>query len=456
MRNEHDSIGCIDIPDEAYYGVQSTRAQQNFPITGNRMLPEFINSLAEIKKAAAITNFNAGTLDEARKNAIVSACDEILAGKLHEQFIVDPIQGGAGTSANMNANEVIANRATELMGGVKGNYIVHPNDHVNMAQSTNDVYPSAGKLATLKLLKGLVASMKALNEAIRVKSSEFGDVIKLGRTQLQDAVPVRLGQEFAAYYHSIARSIDRIIASANEMRVLNMGATAIGTAINTTESYLHNIVPNLSEVCGEELRQCEDLIDGTQNPDGFAVVSASVKNAALVLSKIANDLRLLSCGPRGGLAEIHLPARQHGSSIMPGKINPVMPEVVSQVAFRVAGNDVTVSMAVEAGQLELNAFEPVLFHSLFESITLMSRVCDVFRAYCIEGITADRENCMQNLMNSTAVATALCPRFGYEATTKIVKHALQQNRRVVEVAAEELNMPINTIEQIFRECLEKC
>ncbi len=456
MRFEKDSIGSIELPDKAYYGVQSYRAYQNFPLSGTTMLPEMIQSLVEIKKAAAMANGLNGRLDKQIENAIVRACDEILGGALHEHFIVDPIQGGAGTSANMNANEVIANRATELMGGKLGEYIVHPNDHVNMSQSTNDVFPSAGKLATVKLLNHLIITLNALINAFLAKAEEFKDIIKLGRTQLQDAVPVRLGQSFAAYARALERGLTRIMDARREMYVLNMGATAIGTSINTTREYLNNVVRILADETHEPLTRAEDLIDATQNPDGFVEVSGAIKNFALVLSKIANDLRLLSSGPRGGLEEIRLPARQHGSSIMPGKINPVMPEAVSQVAFRIVGNDTTISMAAEAGQLELNAFEPILFYSLFQSITLLDNVAEVFRKYCIEGITADKEECMRVLMNSTAVATALVPRIGYEKATGIVKQALKENRTVLQVAEEQLGLPADEIEKIFRECIENC
>ena len=456
MRLEKDSIGGIQLPDDAYYGAQSYRAFQNFPLTGTRMLPEMIDSLVEIKKAAAIANGLNGKLDKKLENAIVRACDEILAGELHAHFIVDPIQGGAGTSANMNANEVIANRATEILGGKLGQYIVHPNDHVNMSQSTNDVFPSAGKLATVKLLNHLVVTLNDLINAFLAKAEEFKDIIKLGRTQLQDAVPVRLGQSFAAYARALERGLTRILDARREMYVLNMGATAIGTSINTTREYLNNVVRILADETHEPLTRAEDLIDATQNPDGFVEVSSAIKNFALVLSKIANDLRLLSSGPRGGLEEIHLPARQHGSSIMPGKINPVMPEAVSQVAFRIVGNDTTIAMAAEAGQLELNAFEPILFYSLFQSITLLDHVSEVFRKYCIEGITADKEECMRVLMNSTAVATALVPRIGYERATGIVKQALHENRTVLQVAEEQLGLPADEIEKIFRECIENC
>lgn len=456
MRIEKDSIGVIEIPDEAYYGVQSIRAQQNFPLSQQAMVPEMIDSLVEIKKAAAIANCMAGSLSAEYRDAIVTACNEILEGALRDQFIVDPIQGGAGTSANMNANEVIANRATEILGGKKGEYIVHPNDHVNMSQSTNDVFPSAGKLTALKLINRLILSLDSLISAIYSKADEFRDIVKLGRTQLQDAVPVRLGQEFAAYAKALERGVARIRHARREMLVLNMGATAIGTSINATKEYVDNVCRVLAYEVGENFVQAEDLVDATQNPDGFVEVSGAIKNCALVMSKISNDLRLLSSGPRGGFEEIILPARQHGSSIMPGKINPVMPEVVSQVAFRIAGNDVTIGLAAEAGQLELNAFEPILFHSLFESIILLSRVCVVFEEYCIDGIKADKEACMRNLMDSTAVATALCPVIGYEKATKIVKTALSEGRAVLDVAAEQLEKPAEEIEKIFRSAIENC
>ncbi|MCQ2437697.1 MAG: aspartate ammonia-lyase, partial [Clostridia bacterium] len=423
-RKEYDSIGMAELPENAYYGIQSYRARQNFPLSGRKMLPEMIESLVRIKKAAARANGISGRLPREYENAIVTACDEILNGALRDQFIVDPIQGGAGTSANMNANEVIANRATELLGGTCGSYIVHPNDHVNMSQSTNDVFPTAGKLTVLRLLDGLETALEGLITALRAKAEAFEDVIKLGRTQLQDAVPIRLGREFAAYANGMARGLDRIRDARKTMTVLNIGATAIGTAINTTAAYMDNVVGLLSEETGEPLRRADDLVDATQNVDGFVDISAAIRNTALVMSKIANDLRLLSSGPRGGFEEIRLPARQHGSSIMPGKINPVIPEAVSQVAFRIAGNDTTVSMAAEAGQLELNAFEPIMFDSLFQSILLLTRVSGVFEKYCIEGITADRDMCRENLMNSTAMATVLCPLVGYEKATAIVKHAL--------------------------------
>lgn len=453
MRTEHDSIGSLTLPDDAYYGIQSLRARENFPMTGRLMHPYMVDSLVMVKKAAAMANQRAGTLKPEIASAIIRACDEILSGKLHDQFIVDPIQGGAGTSANMNTNEVIANRATEIMGGKKGEGLVHPNDHVNMAQSTNDVFPSAGKLATLKMTGELLDSVDKLIDSLDRKGEEYADVIKLGRTQLQDAVPMFLGQEFRAHANALRRSSLRISRSRNELFDLNLGATAIGTSINASEAYLDCVVDILAELVGQPLKAAEDLIDATQYTDGFAALSSSVKNCALVMSKIANDMRLLSSGPCGGIGELQLPARQHGSSIMPGKINPVIPEVVSQAAYLVAGHDVTISMAVEAGQLELNAFEPVMFYCLFESLHVLARAADTFRERCIDGIVANSQHCRDLLMNSMAIATALCPVIGYEKATTIVEKALTQHRTVVEVALEELSMPKESIEKIISDCL---
>lgn len=455
MRRESDSIGSVNVPDDAYYSVQSIRAKDNFPMTGRLMHPYMVDSLVVIKKAAAMANQRAGTLKPEIATAIIRACDEVLAGKLRDQFIVDPIQGGAGTSANMNANEVIANRATEILGGKLGEFLVHPNDHVNMAQSTNDVFPSAGKLAALRMTGELLDSLDQLIEAMEAKAQEYAHVIKLGRTQLQDAVPMFLGQEFKAHANALRRCVMRILKSRNELFDLNLGATAIGTSINATEGYLDCVVDILADLVGQPLKAADDLIDATQNPDCFAAISSAVKNCALVMSKIANDMRLLSSGPCGGIEELQLPACQHGSSIMPGKINPVIPEVVTQAAFLVAGNDVTISMAVEAGQLELNAFEPVLFYCLFESLQVLARAADTFRLRCIEGVTANVEHCNQLLMQSMAIATALCPAIGYEKATAIVKKALKEHRTAVDVALEELSMPKEEIERIVSNCLEE-
>ena len=425
-RTEVDSIGSMEVPAEAYYGVQSMRANQNFSITGRWLNPRFIKSLAQLKKAAAMTNRKVGVLQDKIGTAIMKACDEIIEGRLHEQFIVDPIQGGAGTSANMNANEVIANRAIELLGGVKGDYrVVHPNDHVNEAQSTNDIIPSAGKLTTLSLMKDLIETMGTLIKALDQKAKEFDSVLKMGRTQLQDAVPMRLGQSFHAYASMIRRNRERLISVCDEMRVLNMGATAIGTSINATVDYVEDIVTNINLVTGEKFHQAEDLMDATQNLDGFVQVSSVIKNCAVSLSKMCNDLRLLSSGPKTGFGEINLPAKQNGSSIMPGKVNPVIPEVVSQVAFQVVGNDTTIVMAAEAGQLELNAFEPVLFDNLFSSIEMLKNSIDTLVDNCILGITANTERCQKLVEDSVGVVTVLCPIIGYKESAELAKTSLK-------------------------------
>lgn len=437
-RIEYDSIGSMKVPMNAYYGVQTLRANNNFHITNRTMHTDLIVSLAEIKKSAAITNRDANELEPEIANAIIAACDEIISGKLHNQFIVDPIQGGAGTSANMNANEVVANRAIELLGGVKGNYnIVHPNDHVNMSQSTNDVFPTAGKLATLKMLPKATSELNRLYNALELKSFEFDNIIKMGRTQLQDAVPIRLGQSFHAFASMIKRDINRLNKAESEMLTLNIGATAIGTSINVSPEYLSNITSNLKKVTGFNVVQADDLIDATQNLDGFVSVSGALKTCAVNLSKMANDLRLLSSGPKTGIGEINLPAKQNGSSIMPGKINPVIPEVVSQVAFNIIGNDFTITMAAEAGQLELNAFEPVLFYNLFESIETLRNAAMTFVDNCISGITANKERCEELLNSSVGIVTALCPYLGYKKSADIAKEALKTGISVKEIVLKE-------------------
>ena len=438
FRTEKDSIGTKNVPEDVYYGVQSLRAADNFHITGLNMHPEIINSLAYIKKAAAITNCEAGLLDKKIAQAIVKACDEILGGKLHEDFIVDPIQGGAGTSLNMNANEVIANRANEILGGKKGDYsIVNPNDHVNCGQSTNDVIPTAGKMTSLRLLKNLKKELMKLHTALEKKAEEFDGVIKMGRTQLQDAVPIRLGQEFKAYSVAVLRDIRRMDKAMDEMRTLNMGGTAVGTGLNADEAYLRRIVPNLSEISDMELVQAYDLIDSTQNLDPFVAVSGAVKACAVTLSKIANDLRLMSSGPRAGFGEINLPAKQNGSSIMPGKVNPVIPEVVNQVAFNVIGNDVTITMAAEAGQLELNAFEPIIFYCLFQSIDTLGYAVQTFVDNCVTGITANETRCRYFVENSVGIITAICPYVGYQKAAEIAKEAIKTGESVKKLIIEQ-------------------
>ena len=412
-RLEADSIGTMEVPAEAYYGVQALRAKQNFPITGTKLHPVFIRNLAQIKKAAAITNNNAGLLPEDKADAIVRACDEVIAGKLAEEFIVDAIQGGAGTSANMNMNEVIANRAGEILGCPKGSYkMVHPNDHVNMAQSTNDV-------------------------------------ITMGRTQLQDAVPIRLGQVFHGYASMVSRDRKRIEKAHREMYTVNLGGTAVGTAINVSDSYFYKIVPNLEKLTGYPLKQAEDLFDATENLDGFVAVSGVVKTCAVDLSKMCNDLRLMSSGPKNGFGEINLPAKQNGSSIMPGKVNPVIPEVVSQVAFHIVGHDTTITMAAEAGQLELNAFEPVVFCNLFESITTLEKAVDTLIVNCITGITANRKHCKDLMESSAGIATALCPHIGYKASATIAKTAVKTGKSVRELVLEQGIMTEKELEEVL-------
>lgn len=426
-RVERDSIGEKSIPADAYYGVQSLRALENFPISGNKIHPELIRSLAILKKACAIANKRAGILDEKKAQAIVDACNLIFRGKYHEQFIVDALQGGAGTSINMNANEVIANVAIELLGGEKGDYtLIHPNDHVNCGQSTNDVIPTAGKMTVLVLMRDLEHSLEVLQSSFERKADEFDHVLKMGRTQLQDAVPVRLGQEFHAYATSVARGRARVHHSSNELLTVNMGGTAIGTGLNADQTYFCNVTDILSAYMGRTFRQATDLIDSTQNVDCFAAVSSAVRNCAIALSKIANDLRLMSSGPKTGFGEISLPAKQNGSSIMPGKVNPVIPEVVNQVAFRIVGNDVTISMAVEAGQMELNAFEPVIFHSLFESIGILTNAVNTFTVNCVDGIIANEERCQELLGSSVGIVTALCPYIGYSDAAALAKEALDK------------------------------
>lgn len=450
FRREKDSIGVKNVPENVYYGVQSLRAAENFRITGLFMHPEIINSLAYIKKASAMTNSEIGILDKRIANAIIKACDEILEGKLHEEFIVDPIQGGAGTSLNMNANEVIANRAIEILGGEKGDYsIVHPNDHVNYGQSTNDVIPTAGKMTSLKLLDNLERELNRLYDAFCEKAEEFDHVIKMGRTQMQDAVPIRLGQEFRAYSVAVQRAIKRINRAKDDMKELNMGGTAIGTGINADIDYLKTIVPNLAKISGMDLVQADDLIDATQNLDPFVAVSGAVKASAVTLSKIANDLRLMSSGPRTGFGEINLPAKQNGSSIMPGKINPVIPEVVNQVAFNIIGNDVTITMAAEAGQLELNAFEPIIFYNLFQSIDTLAYAVDTFVDNCVKGITANEDRCKDLVENSVGIITALCPHVGYTEAAKIAKEAISTGESVRTLILRDGLLNAEELEEIL-------
>lgn len=449
-RLESDSIGTKAVPEEAYYGVQSLRAHENFQITGHQMNPEFLKNLALIKKAAAITNRNAGELDSSKAAAIIEASEEVMRGEFRDEFVVDAVQGGAGTSANMNMNEVIANRACELLGAKKGHYeTVHPNDDVNMAQSTNDVIPTAGKLTVLDLMKPLDKELGRLEAALKEKSEEFDDVIKMGHTQLQDAVPMRLGQSFHAWAVMVARDRRRLHDVSREMLTVNLGGTAIGTAINTSESYFTNIVPCLASLSGYALSQAEDLFDATENLDGFVAVSGALKTCAVDLSKMCNDLRLLSSGPKTGLAEIHLPAMQNGSSIMPGKVNPVIPEVVNQVAFLVVGHDVTIAMAAEAGQMELNAFEPVTFYNLFESEEALCGAVRTLVDHCVTGITANRDRCRRLMESSAGIATALSPYIGYKKSAEIAKQAVRENRTVRDIVLADSLMSEEELDRVL-------
>lgn len=434
-RTETDSIGVMEVPADAYYGVQALRAKENFPITHQQLHPEFIKSMAKLKKAAAITNRDAGLLPLNIASAIMKACDDLIAGKFTDAFIVDAIQGGAGTSANMNANEVIANRAIEILGGTKGDYsLVHPNDHVNMAQSTNDIIPSAGKLTAITLLGDAIKELHRLYEALMDKAEEFDPILKMGRTQLQDAVPMRLGQSFHAYASVLHRDLLRLEDATHTLEMLNMGGTAIGSSINVSPLYLKNICKNLNKITKGNFYQADDLFDATQNLDGFVSVSGVLKTCAVNLSKMCNDLRLISSGPKTGIGEINLPARQNGSSIMPGKINPVIPEVVSQVAFNIIGHDYTITMAAEAGQLELNAFEPVIFYTLFESIETLGHAAQTLTDNCILGITANEKHCKDLVNASAGIATALCPSIGYAASAALAKESLKTDVPVRELA----------------------
>ncbi len=450
FRTESDSVGELSLDSAVYYGIQTLRAKENFEITGTKISFNFVRNVVLIKKAAAIVNKAYGILGEKKADAIIYACDEILHGKHRKDFIVDVVQGGAGTSANMNVNEVIANIAIEHLGGKKGDYsVISPNDDVNMEQSTNDVIPTAGKLTALSLAAELLSELGRLNEALLKKAKEFDGILKMGRTQLQDAVPMRLGQAFRAFATSIARSKKRIEASLAEMRVINMGATAIGTAINAREEYFAHITEELSLLSGENLQRADDLFDGTQNVDGFAAVSGTLKALAVNLSKMCNDLRLMSSGPRTGLGEIILPAKQNGSSIMPGKINPVIPEVVNQVAFLVIGHDVTVTMAAEAGQLELNAFEPVIFYQLFESLRALTGGVRTLTDNCIKGIEASRERCAEWVNRSVGIVTALNPYIGYLKAAEIAKESLKTGEPIRDIVLREGLMDAATLDKVL-------
>jgi len=448
MRLEKDFLGTKEVPEDAYYGIQTIRAAENFPITGQRIHPELIRAMAMVKKGAAIANMEIKRLLPSKGEAIVKAADEIIDGKWFDHFIVDPIQGGAGTSINMNTNEVIANRALELIGKEKGSYAdISPNNHVNMAQSTNDSFPTAVHLATLTMIEKLLQTMQELKQAFERKAEEFDSVIKMGRTHLQDAVPIRLGQEFQAYARVLGRDIERLAATKKNLLHINMGATAVGTGLNADVRYIEHVAKVLAELSGFPIEPADHLVDATQNTDAYTEVSAALKICMMNMSKVANDIRLMASGPRAGLGELSLPARQPGSSIMPGKVNPVMCEVINQIAFQVIGNDHTICLASEAGQLELNVMEPVLVYNLLQSLEIMNNGFRVFREHCVEGIQANVERCREYVENSVGIITALNPHLGYEVVSRIAREAILTGKPVRELCLlynvlteEELNI----------------
>ena len=451
-RIEHDSIGEREIPADTYYGVQTLRAIENYPISGVPIskYPRLIQALASIKEAAAMTNKEEGRLAPNLADVIVEAAREVREGKFDDQFPVDLIQGGAGTSSNMNANEVICNRALELLGHKKGQYkYLHPNNHVNMSQSTNDVYPSAAKIATIWCCNEFLNSLTALQDAFQAKSMEFQNVLKMGRTQLQEAVPMTMGQEFKAFADTIGQEVKSIRNMAAQCYPLNMGATAIGTGINTLPAYASRVCQNIAYVTGLPVFRADDLIEATSDTSAFVAVSGAFKRLAIKLTKVCNDLRLLASGPFAGLHEINLPAMAPGSSIMPGKVNPVIPEVVNQVSFLVIGHDVAVTQAASAAQLQLNAFEPVIIYCLFESCRMLGNACTTLKEKCVEGITAEADNCLRMVHASPGLMTAFNPYIGYEASAKIVHEVERTGKSVYELVKESGLLTEEEIAQIL-------
>jgi aspartate ammonia-lyase len=453
VRIEHDLLGDRAVPAGAYYGVHTLRALENFPVTGTpiSIYPDLVMALACVKQAAAIANSELGLLDERRAHAIRLACGEVREGKLADEFVVDVIQGGAGTSSNMNANEVICNRALELLGHAKGEYQhLHPLDHVNLSQSTNDVYPTAVKLALQFGIRRLLHEMDLLKRAFESKAAEFSEVLKVGRTQLQDAVPMTLGQEFSTYAVMLGEDEQRLAEAASLIREINLGATAIGTGINAHPDYARVVTRRLTELSNVSFVVSPNLVEATQDAGSFVQLSGVLKRIAVKLSKTCNDLRLLSSGPRAGIGEITLPAVQAGSSIMPGKVNPVIPEVVNQIAFEVIGNDITVTLAAEAGQLQLNAFEPIIAHSLFKSIAHLGAGCRILAERCVRGIVANRERAQRLLDESTALVTALTPYIGYARSTEIAQEALRSGARVYDLVVAKGLMSREQLDKILR------
>ena len=440
FRNESDLLGTLQVPASAYYGVQTQRAIENFKISGQYLssYPHFIKGLAMVKKAAAKTNYELGLLEQSLYEKIAQSCDELMEGKYHQEFPIDMIQGGAGTSVNMNANEVIANIVLEKLGKNKGDYqFCSPNDHINLSQSTNDAYPTAIKMAMLQMNKELVEKLKKTIAAFRQKGIEFNDVIKMGRTQLQDAVPMTMGQEFEAYAATLEEDISKLNNNAHLFVEINMGATAIGTGINAPVGYAKLCAKNLAQFSGYPIVSAPNLVEATPDTGSYVIYSSAMKRLSVKLSKICNDLRLLSSGPRAGFFEINLPPMQPGSSIMPGKVNPVIPEVVNQVCYKVFGNDLTVTFAAEAGQLQLNVMEPVLSHAIMESMNFLGNALDTLREKCIVGITANKEICLNMVKHSIGIVTALNPYIGYKNSTEIAKEALASGNSVYNLVLEK-------------------
>jgi aspartate ammonia-lyase len=451
-RSEHDLLGDREVPADARYGIQTLRAVENFPITGIRLahFPQLIRALAMVKQAAARANQRLGLLDDLIGSAIDRACQEIIDGHWHGHFVVDVVQGGAGTSTNMNANEVIANRALELMGHSLGQYThCHPNNHVNLSQSTNDVYPTAVRVAVVLRLSELLTAMGELEHALRAKSEEFHDVLKMGRTQLQDAVPMTLGQEFGAFAVTTAEDIQRLRETARLFLEVNLGGTAIGTGINADPRYPEIAVEELRRISELDLVLAENLVEATPDTGAFVMFSGVLKRVAVKLSKLCNDLRMLSSGPRCGLNEINLPPMQPGSSIMPGKVNPVIPEVVNQIAFQVIGNDLTITMAAEAGQLQLNVMEPIISFNLFESLDMLTAGVDTLVSRCIQGITANREHSRRMVEDSIGLVTALVPALGYERASEIATEALASGRTVREIVVEAGDLDADELDRLL-------
>lgn len=436
-RVEKDLLGEVKVPREAYYGIHTVRAAGNFPVSGLKTHPALIRAMAQVKQAAALANMGAGLLERGIGEAVAAAAREVAEGRLDDQFIVDALQGGAGTSTNMNVNEVIANRAIEILGGQKGDYhLVHPLQHVNLSQSTNDVYPTALRVAAIGMVLELSDSLARLQAALQEKEAVFAGVLKIGRTEMQDAVPVTLGQEFSAFAEAIARDRWRLYKVEERLRQVNLGGTAVGTGLNADPNYIFMVIEELRNITGYGLARSENTVDLTQNADVFVEVSGLLKAASVNLAKIAGDLRLLSSGPLGGLAELRLPQAQPGSSIMPGKVNPVIPEMVTQVSYQVMGNDQVIAMAAAAGQLELNAFLPLIAHNLLQSLELLINASNLFAERCITGIEADQERCRRWLEESHGFITALTPHLGYELAGELVRKAILEKKRLREVIIE--------------------